>query len=92
MFIVPIQEAKEELEYCSKLVYKSLKDEYSRDDCVFSSLFTSDQFELILAIAEMYASRLVLELYEHVSSANLPALSIQPEPQAVPDEHDPLIL
>lgn len=89
MFIVPIQEAKEELEYCSKLVTKSLKDEYSKDDCIFSSLFTKDQFDLILGIAETYASRLALELYEHVSTANLPAPSTHPEPQDVPDEHDP---
>lgn len=91
MFIVPIQEAKEELEFFSKRISKVLWEEYFQEGSKFSSLFTSDQFEAILAIVDMYSSGLVLELYEHVSTANLPESPTPPEPQAESDEHDPLI-
>lgn len=91
MFFVPIQEAKEELESYSKTMTNSLLDEYEKDTSDFRSLFTREQFGLILAIADTYARSMALELYDHFFSANLPESPISPEPQAETDEHDPLI-
>ena len=93
MNVVPIQEVKEELEFCSKSVSKTIWGEYFKDDSPFRfrTLFTTEQFGVILALINMYSSSLILEFYEHISTANLPAPSTHPEPQDVPDEHYPSI-
>lgn len=91
MIIVPIQEAKEELEHCSKNVTETLLDEYNKGDNNFRSMFTREQFGLILAIADTYARSLALELYNHVSNANSAEPSFQPSEHQSPAGHDPSI-
>lgn len=90
MVIVPIEEVEQELDFCSQRVSKSIWEEYYKEDSPFrfSSLFTSDQFEVILALIGMYSSSLILEFYEHISTANLPESSNSPEPQAASDAED----